>query len=85
MLRTNQNARIPLPAGPYHRVLRTSLYTFAGAVANAPHAAPPMTTTEFSIQRAYTTDRSTTLRWGNWMCTQPNFCNYPERTFTADK
>ena len=63
MLRTNQNARIPLPAGLYHGVLRTSLYTFAGAVANAPHAAPPMTTTEFSIQRAYTTDRSTTLRW----------------------
>ena len=63
MLRTNQNARIPLPAGLYHGVLRTSQYTFAGAVANAAHAAPPMTTTEFSIQRAYTTDRSTTLRW----------------------
>ena len=33
-------------------------------MANIPgHAAPPIITTDFSIQRAYATDRSTTLRW----------------------
>ena len=33
-------------------------------MANIPgHAAPPIITTDFSMQRAYATDRSTTLRW----------------------
>ena len=39
-------------------------YTFPGSAAKASdRAAPPMITTEFSIRRAYATDRRTTLRW----------------------
>ena len=48
----------------YSQSTRARQYTFLGLMAEASgRAKPPLTTTEFSIRRAYATDRRTTLRW----------------------
>lgn len=52
------------PTVRYWQSIRSRLYTFPDSVATASgRAVLPMTTTEFSIRRAYATDRRTTLRW----------------------
>lgn len=52
------------PTVRYWQSIRSRLYTFPDSVAKASgRAVLPMTTTEFSIRRAYATDRRTTLRW----------------------